>query len=232
MKAKTRNKLILLAVIAALTLIALLVPAVNRPLMEAIRAISSVDIETVIAYIRGYGPYAAVVSFLLMILQSILSPIPAFLITLANAAIFGWMKGALLSWTSSMAGAALCFFLARYLGRDFVEKITSKGALQSVDGFFERYGKYTILIARLLPFVSFDIISYAAGLTSMGFVSFFIATGIGQLPATLVYSYLGQLSGNAQTIMIALLLLFALTVLIYMIKLIYNGRTKKRKHVE
>ncbi len=42
----------------------------------------------------------------------------SFLITLSNAAIFGWVKGAILSWSSAMAGAALCFYIARGLGRD------------------------------------------------------------------------------------------------------------------
>ena len=66
-----------------------------------------------------------------------------------------------------MAGAALCFFIARILGRDVVEKICTKKALEQIDGFFDKYGKKSILVARLLPFISFDIVSYAAGLTSM-----------------------------------------------------------------
>lgn len=105
-----------------------------------------------------------------MILQSVAALLPAFVITFANAAIFGWINGAILSWISSMAGAILCFYIAKFLGRDTVEKLTSKFALKSVDKFFDTYGKYTILIARLLPFVSFDLISYAAGLTSMNFI--------------------------------------------------------------
>ncbi len=60
--------------------------------------------------------------------------------------------------------------------------------MDSIDEFFDKYGKYTILVCRLLPFMSFDIVSYAAGLTSMKFMPFFIATGLGQLPATIVYS--------------------------------------------
>lgn len=64
------------------------------------------------------------------------------------------------------------------------------------DKFFDKYGKYAILIARLLPFISFDAISYAAGLTEMSFWAFFWATGVGQLPATIVYSILGQNIGN------------------------------------
>ena len=36
-------------------------------------------------FVESYGAYAALVSFLLMILQSIAAPLPAFLLTFANA---------------------------------------------------------------------------------------------------------------------------------------------------
>ena len=81
----------------------------------------------------------------------------------------------------------------------------------------------------LLTFVSFDIVSYAAGLTSMSFGAFFIATGIGQLPATLVYSYVGgMLTGGAQLFVMALMILFALSALIVMLRKIYMDRQKKK----
>ena len=128
-----------------------------------------------------------------------------------------------------MAGAALCFFIARVLGRDVVEKITGKGAIKTVDVFFERYGKNTILICRLLPFVSFDFVSYAAGLTGMGFWGFFLATGVGQLPATLVYSYVGgMLTGGTRTFVYALMIIFSLAALAFLIKKVYNDRHKKK----
>ena len=164
-----------------------------------------------------------------MILQSVAAPLPAFVITFANAALFGWINGAILSWSSAMAGAALCFYIAKFLGRDTVEKLTSKFALSSVDRFFAKYGKHTILIARLLPFVSFDLISYAAGLTSMSFISFLVATGIGQLPATIVYSYVGgMLTGGAKLMMMGILILFAISIFIYLIKKIYSDREFKQ----
>ena len=76
---------------------------------------------------------AATVSFLLMVFQSIVAPLPAFLITFANANLFGWWRGAILSWSSAMAGAAVCFYIARILGRDVVEKLSSKTGLRSID---------------------------------------------------------------------------------------------------
>jgi uncharacterized membrane protein YdjX (TVP38/TMEM64 family) len=47
-----------------------------------------------------------------------------------------------------MAGAVLCFYIARFFGRSTVEKLTSRLALQNVDLFFKKHGKYAILIAR------------------------------------------------------------------------------------
>ncbi len=77
--------------------------------------------------------------------------------------------------------------------------------------------------------MSFDIVSYAAGLTGMGFMGFFIATGIGQLPATIVYSYVGgMLTGGAKLLVTGLLILFALTTLIFLMKQIYSDKQKKK----
>lgn len=204
------------------------VPVIKVNINQAFFILSNVDVEMAREYILGFGIWAPIVSFLLMVFQSVAAPLPAFIITFANAGIFGWVKGAILSWSSAMAGAALCFFIARFLGREAVEKLVSRTALNRVDEFFKYYGKYAILIARLLPFISFDIVSYAAGLTSMGFWPFFIATGIGQLPATIIYSYIGgMLTGTVRTFVFGLLILFALSTLIVLLKNMWKDKKKK-----
>ena len=220
-------RLAIVAVLVALALAYLLHPGFQHFLNSSLAAFADGDLG-IKQFVQSYGPLAAVVSFFLMILQAIIAPLPAFVVTFANASLFGAFWGGVLSWVSSMAGAALCFFIARTFGREVVEKLTGKTILDSMDGFFERYGKHTILVCRLLPFVPFDPISYAAGLTSMRFRPFFIATGIGQLPATIVYSYVGSmLTGGASLFVSALFILFALTVIIYVAKKIYLERHKR-----
>lgn len=207
------------------TALSLGIPAVRGSLSHIVNIFTSGDFTVVSDFVASYGPYAMAISFLLMILQSVAAPLPAFLVTFANANLFGWWQGAILSWTSAMAGAALCFVIARILGRDVVERLASRAGLKQLDVFFEQYGKQSVLIARLLPFISFDIVSYAAGLTAMGFWSFFVATGLGQLPATLIYSYVGgMLTGGAQLFVTGLLLLFALSVLVALLRRIYTRR--------
>lgn len=202
-----------------------------KPLREGFKDMSKAfkSMETVRDYIKSFGPWAVVISFLMMVVQSVAAPIPAFFITLANAVIWGWVKGAILSWTSAMAGAALCFWIARFYGREAAEIFATKMALDDVEKFFEKYGSKTILVARLLPFVPFDPISYAAGLTPMGFWQFFIATGIGQLPATIVYSYAAAKSSNPGTFVKGLLLLFGLVGLVYLMKIIYTEVQKNKE---
>lgn len=224
------KKIILLVVAAAMVAAYFFVPGIHSTVLKIFKMFASGDFAVVKEFVASYGAYAAVISFVLMIFQSVAAPLPAFLLTFANANLFGWWQGALLSWSSAMAGAAVCFFIARILGRDVAEKLTSKAGLEQIDTFFEKYGKNTILICRLLPFVSFDIVSYAAGLTSMSFVSFFVATGVGQLPATIVYSYVGgMLTGGAKTFVTALMILFALSAFIFMLRKIYTDKQSAKK---
>ncbi|HHE2507310.1 TPA: TVP38/TMEM64 family protein [Escherichia coli] len=191
-------RITLIILLFAVLLAWALLPGVHEFINRSVAAFAAVDQQGIERFIQSYGALAAVVSFLLMILQAIAAPLPAFLITFANASLFGAFWGGLLSWTSSM------------------------------DGFFTRYGKHTILVCRLLPFVPFDPISYAAGLTSIRFRSFFIATGLGQLPATIVYSWAGSmLTGGTFWFVTGLFILFALTVVIFMAKKIWLERQKR-----
>ena len=110
------------------------------------------------------------------------------------------------------------------MGREAVEKLAGKNGIRQMEEFFQRHGAQSVLIARLLPFVS----SYFAGLTRMRFWSFFLATGLGQLPATIVYSYVGgMLAGGAKFLMTGLLILFALAILVVVIRQVYTETQKK-----
>ncbi len=224
-KTKKIAKLLLLVFIILTVACYFFIPTVNSKINAVLTLFTSMSVENIIGYIRSFGIYAVLISFLLMVFQSVAAPLPAFLITFANAAIWGWWRGAILSWSSAMVGAVMCFYIARLCGRDVVEKLTSKFAMDSIDTFFEKYGKYTILICRLLPFISFDFVSYAAGLTAMGVIPFLIATGLGQLPATIVYSYVGgMLTGSVKTVVTALLITFALFAFVFLFKQIYNDK--------
>ncbi len=227
-KNKWVGKVIVIGCIVAAILCYMFIPSVNKGFNTVAKMFYSGDFTVMREFVASYGAYAAAVSFLLMILQSIAAPLPAFILTVANANLFGWWQGAILSWSSAMAGAAVCFFIARILGRDIVVKLNGNKGVKQIEDFFEKYGNISVLVARLLPFISFDIVSYVAGLTSMSFWGFFIATGIGQLPATIVYSYVGgMLTGGAKLLVNGLLIMFAVFGVVAILRRIYTEKQKK-----
>lgn len=226
-KYQSRVKWFGFALIWVLVLVINFFPPVRDGFGYVFTLLSTGDINKVIEFIRSFGPWAALVSTFLMVFQSLAAPIPAFLITFSNAAVFGWFWGALLSWSSAMLAAAICFYIARFFGRDAVMLFMSRGALASVDRWFIKYGKNAILICRLLPFLSFDYISYAAGITGMGFWDFFIWTGIGQWPATIVYSYVGStLTGQLYEIFMGMITIFVVAALIMFLRQVWKNKHK------
>ena len=225
-KLRSVSKIAFLSVILGLSVLVLSHAALRESVTDIVAKFQNV--ETLRDYIAGYGALAPLVSALLMVLQSVIAPMPAFLITFANGLLFGVWWGAALSWSSAMLGAALCFFLARALGRPVGVNLLSASAMNTSDRIFQRYGQHTVLIARLVPVISFDVISYGSGLTSMRFVWFAVATGIGQLPATLLYSYLGdRVSGSIKALFWAFGIVIAVSIIIWLVK----TRTSRHKQV-
>ena len=93
-----RARLALAVVVAAALAAWLWFPGGRTFLQQSLTALASLDPQQVRGFIAAWGPQAALVSFALMILQAIVAPLPAFLITLANAALFGAFWGGALSW--------------------------------------------------------------------------------------------------------------------------------------
>jgi uncharacterized membrane protein YdjX (TVP38/TMEM64 family) len=182
---------------AAFGLLLTLSPATRAFLAEggALLWRHKLDVVAAVAALRDflapYADHAWLVTTALMVLQSLAAPIPAVPITLVNALLYGPWIGALISFSSAQLAAALCFTLGRALGRTAVARLFPAAVITRLDRFFERDGLLAVMVLRLVPYVSFDLVSWVGGLTSMRLLPFLAATGIGQAPATLVYSFAG-----------------------------------------
>ena len=168
----------------------LLVPSVQDTLHDGLRLLVAGDIENLQVWATKLGFWAPLATLALMICQAIAAPIPAILVTATNSLLFGPFWGGLYSIFSANIAAALCYGLARGYGAGVVEKLVSPTTHLSMANYLQHNGMATVVIARLIPFVPFDPISYLAGLGKMPFWPFFWATMIGQFPAGMAYSYL------------------------------------------
>ncbi|HZF58252.1 MAG TPA: TVP38/TMEM64 family protein [Rubrobacter sp.] len=184
--------LLLAAAATVFGLLYLLLEGFRTETNRALSILGRGDIAGLKGYILSFGVWAPVASCFLMVLQALAAPVPSFLITFANGLAFGVFWGWMLSLFGHVLAAAVCFGISRALGRGPVEVLVGKAGLESADRWFARWGMYAVFAGRLVPGVAFDAISYAAGLTRMGFRNFMVATALGIFPQTFLYSYLGR----------------------------------------
>lgn len=174
------------------------------------------DFEGMRQFILSYGHWAPVVSIGLMVIQSLVPFVPGLVITITNAWIFGWQYGALYSWIGALLGAILDFGVARWYGRLVVERFVNMKYISRTDTFLQRYGLLAVFITRITPIIPFKVVSYGAGLTTMSLCKFVFATAIGQAPATILYSILGQnITHNIRTTIAITSLLISICAVTY-----------------
>lgn len=151
-----------------------------------------------------HGPVAVVAA---MTFAVVFSPLPSAPIALAAGAAYGHSWGTLYVLAGAELGAIFAFALARLLGRDalrrwFGDKVDT-GWLGS-----QRSLMAIIFVSRLLPFMSFDLISYAAGLSAIAFWRFAIATFAGIAPASFLLAHFGNEMASGEAGRMALTVLF------------------------
>jgi uncharacterized membrane protein YdjX (TVP38/TMEM64 family) len=204
---------------------------INPSWLAKIRSLLSLESLPLLAdYFRSLGIWAPIISIALMVVQGILAPLPSFVITAANGLAFGIPLGVLISWSGGMAAAVVMFWLARLLGADFVEKVTKKShLLNQANRYSGKNGFFLIVIARLIPIVSFDFISFLAGLSQITFRSFFVATALGQIPGTLLYTIVGHDIGHLEEYQARFIWTSVLIVVFVMIGKIRSDRKRKRE---
>jgi uncharacterized membrane protein YdjX (TVP38/TMEM64 family) len=150
--------LILILALAGLVLFGVW-PGLRESDLATGRLLTASDLTGVREHLRSYGPWAPAATFVLIQLQAVLAPLPSFPVIYAAGFLFGTFWGGLLSWVSVLASAALCFSLARRFGRPLVERVVTPAALRRADAVFLRHGAFAVLLARLLPFTAFDLLS-------------------------------------------------------------------------
>lgn len=153
-------------------------------------ALNSIDQESVRLLVIQAGPAGPVAIVALMTLAIVASPIPSAPIALAAGLVYGHLWGTVLVVVGAELGAIAAFAMARYFGREQVERLLGSRTQNRLLGS-QNALMATVFVSRLLPFVSFDVISYLAGLSQIAFWRFGVATLAGIVPASFVLTHLG-----------------------------------------
>lgn len=175
--------------------------------------------------IKNTGAFGPLIIIGLFILAVVINPLPSAPIALAAGFAYGNTWGTIYTVTGSVAGAFIAFTIARLIGREILHrwfgdklKVGLLGSQKSLMGL--------IFVFRLLPFISFDIVSYAAGLTDITWWRFLLATTAGIIPASFLLAHLGSEmgSGDMGRISVTVLLIGLITVIPLAVKVIIDRR--------
>ena len=148
------------------------------------------DREALEALVARAGLWGPLLIIALMTVAVVASPILSAPIALAAGAAYGHVWGTVQVVIGAELGALIAFGLARVLGHDVLRRVfgdrVDAGLLGSQNALMG-----TVFASRLMPFVSFDIISFAAGLSRLHAWRFSLATLAGIVPASFVLAHFG-----------------------------------------
>ncbi len=137
------------------------------------------------------SPQAAfIISLVISILIAISGVLPSFFITAANIIFFGFWQGTFISFLGEALGAAIAFLLYRKgLKETFKNNLQKYPALERLINAEGKYAFTLLFSLRLLPFVPSGLVTAAAAIGKISFLSFLIVSSVGKIPALLLEAY-------------------------------------------
>ena len=159
------------------------------------------------AAIQELGTLGIVVYISLIALAVVMSPIPGAPLTVAAGSVWGTLAAGIYSVIGGFLGGLIAYFIGRTLGRSAVYALTRKVIYFSKNRG-EIYLGWLIFITRLLPILSFDLISYGAGITGLSLPIYSTSTLLGMIPSTFFLTYMGAAFQVGKLLGVVLLLIF------------------------
>lgn len=144
----------------------------------------------VLQLFKNYPAAAIAISLFISIVIAVIGVLPSFFVTAANILFFGFWPGVAISFLGEALGAAVAFFLYR------------KGFKKEAAHHLEKYKRIKMLLEardakafwlifslRLIPFVPSGLVTFAAAIGRVGWLTFVVSSSIGKLPALLLEGY-------------------------------------------
>jgi uncharacterized membrane protein YdjX (TVP38/TMEM64 family) len=120
--------------------------------------------------------------------------LPGGVLSVGAGFFFGLWWGFLIALVGNVSGAAISFFISRWVGRQWLRRrLLRNRTLEALEPAVEREGWKIILLSQLHPLFPTSLLNYLYGLTQIRFRTCMLWVAIGQAPGLFLYSYLGTL---------------------------------------
>ncbi len=183
--------------ISAAVLLVLLVVGIQLLVPEffsnTLQLAISGNVDGLVEYLRSFGSWAIVISFLLDVLINAASIFPSIFLSTANGLIFGLPLGIAISWLAETVGVVISFFLMRFFFRSTAEAIIAKSnSLKHIDEVSGEHGLEWMAFARTLPYFPSGILTAIGAVSSISARDYIIANLIGKFPSTALEVVIGH----------------------------------------
>ena len=160
--------------------------------------------------LRHHGAWSYLV-YVALFITATLCLIPGSLLVIAGGVLFGPLTGSLLSFAAATVASSLSFLIARWLGRDLLQRYVGHTAVfQAIERGIARSGSDFLILTRLVPLFPYNIQNYAYGLTALPFWPFTLISAVTTLPGLVIYSVMAsELAREGATLAFALKLSLA-----------------------
>jgi uncharacterized membrane protein YdjX (TVP38/TMEM64 family) len=148
-------------------------------------------IDTLRKLILSAGVFAPLVYVAAVTIEVLVAPLPGALLYAPGGAIFGGFIGGTLSLAGNTVGAAMAAWIA---GR-FGPRVLGAGDWPRVERIAARVrerGVMVVLLLRINPLTSSDLVSYAAGFAGVSVWRVTLGTAIGMAPLCYAQSYASE----------------------------------------
>lgn len=174
------------------------------------------NVNGLAAYLRSFGPWAMVISFILDVLINAGSVFPSIFLSTANGLLFGLPMGILISWLAETTGVVISFYLMRFFFRSAAEKLIEKSnSLKHIDEASSKHGLEWMAFARALPYFPSGILTAVGAVSSISARDYIIANLIGKFPSTALEVVIGHDVVNYQQNSDRLAILVIIVALIF-----------------
>jgi uncharacterized membrane protein YdjX (TVP38/TMEM64 family) len=138
------------------------------------------------ARLGAFAPLAYVAA---VTIEVVVAPLPGLALYAPGGLVFGGFLGGLLALIGNVLGAMLAFGIARTLGAPAAQRYFARADLVPLQERLLRRGGWVVFALRVNPLTSSDLVSYAAGLTTMPLRSLVAGTTAGMAPLCFAQAY-------------------------------------------
>ena len=179
--------------------------------------------DSAVDYIQDNAELGWIIFVVIYAITVLIIAIPETPFTISAGIIFPYWIGVVLVIIGTMIGAMAAFLASRYIFHDYFHRKLAHTKYLKWSRIRDQ-NKLTkiILIARVTPFIPFNISNYAFAMTKIKPNNFFISTLVGALPAIFLLVFIGnELEGFIQPEWV---ILFSISCIIFALFYSFKGR--------